>query len=423
MSRIIMIAFGTRGDVQPFIALGKGLQASGHQVQIVAGSNFRTWIEQHGLEAAVSSVDIQAMMAGGEGLKWVEHGNSPIRQLGIMKRLFNQIGDQMMQDVWQAAQNADVIITSFTSDVFGISIAEKLGIKQISAIFQPALVATRDGRAIAAGAPNPYGLSLANYLIGKLIVEPLPWRLVNQNINRFRQNVLHLPPQTVAENTAARLRLLTLHGYSPHVAPPAADWPPNYYVTGYWFLDEEDHWQAPPELEAFLDDGPRPVYIGFGSMTGRDPEALTRLVIEAVTLSKQRAILLSGWAGLGRLPLPDSIFCLEAAPHHLLFPQMAAVVHHGGSGTTGAGLRAGIPTIIIPHLGDQIFWGQRVAALGVGPKPIPRPKLTAKRLADAIRTTVKDNMMCYRAANLGEMIRAENGVENAVELINQYLDF
>ncbi len=422
MARITMIAFGTRGDVQPFIALGKGLQAVGYQVRIVAGSNFRTWIEQHGLEAAVSGVDIQAMMAGGEGLRWVEQGNSPIRQLQIMKRLFNEIGWEMMQDVWQAAQDSDALITSFTSDVYGVSIAEKLGIKQISAIFQPALVATRDGRAISAGAPNPNGLSLANYLIGKLIVEPLPWRLVNKNINRFRQDILGLPSQTVAENTAARLRLLALHGYSAHVAPPAADWPPTYHVTGYWFLDEQAHWQPPPDLQAFLDDGSPPVYIGFGSMTGRDPEALTRLVIEAVALSEQRAILLSGWAGLGRLPLPDSIFCLEAAPHHLLFPHMAAVVHHGGSGTTGAGLRAGVPTIIVPHLGDQIFWGQRVAALGVGPKPVPRPKLTAKRLADAIRSIVKDNMMCYRAANLGEMIRAENGVENAIELINRYLD-
>lgn len=422
MSRITMIAFGTRGDVQPFIALGKGLQASGHQVRIVAGSNFRSWIEQHGLEAAVSRVDIQAMMASREGLRWVEHGNSPVRQLRIMKRLFNETGWEMMQDVWQAAHDSDAIITSFTSDVYGVSIAEKLGIKQISAIMQPALVATRDGRAISAGAPNPNGLSLSNLLIGKLIIEPLPWRLVNRNINRFRREVLHLPLQTVAENTAARLRILTLHGYSPNVAPPAADWPPTYHVTGYWFLDEQDHWQPPPDLQAFLDGGPAPVYIGFGSMTGRDPEALTRLVIEAVNLSKQRAVLLSGWAGLGRLPLPDSIFCLEAAPHHLLFPHMAAVVHHGGSGTTGASLRAGVPTIIVPHLGDQVFWGQRVATLGVGPKPIPRPKLTAKRLADAIHATVKDNMMCYRATNLGEMIREENGVETAVRLINQYLD-
>jgi UDP:flavonoid glycosyltransferase YjiC (YdhE family) len=416
-----MIAFGTRGDVQPFIALGKGLQASGHQVRLVASVNFKSWIEAHGLEVAVSEVDVQAMMVTGDGLKWVEHGNSPLRQVRIMKRLFHTIGWQMMFDAWQAVQDADAIVTSFTSDVYGGSIAEKLGIRHISAIMQPALVATRDGRAISAGAPNPNGLSLANYLIGKWIIEPLPWRLVNNSINRFRQEVLGLPRQTADAYHAVRQRILTLHGYSPHVAPPAADWPPSFHTTGYWFLDEDTEWQLPAGLRTFLDAGPKPVYVGFGSMTGRDPHALTQLLLAAIEQSGQRAVLLSGWAGLGRLPLPDTVFCIEAAPHNLLFPHMAAVVHHGGCGTTGEGLRAGVPTVIVPHLGDQVFWGQRVAALGVGARPIPRPKLTAERLASAIRRVVSDNMMCYRAANLGELIRAERGVETAVGLVNQYL--
>jgi UDP:flavonoid glycosyltransferase YjiC (YdhE family) len=401
--------------------LGKGLKASGHQVRVLAGANFKSWIEGHGLEAAVSSVDIQTMMAGGDGMKWVEQGNSPLRQLRIMHRLFGESGGKMIGDAWQAAQDADVLITSFTSDAFGVSIAEKLGIKQISMLMQPVLIATRDGRSISASAPTPNGTSLANYWISRLIVEPLPWRLTGEITNRFRQQVLGLKPQTLAENTAARRRILTLHGYSPHVAPPASDWPATFHVTGYWFLDDAQDWQPAADLQAFLNTGSPPVYIGFGSMTGRDPEALTRLLVEAVQQSNQRAVLLSGWAGLGRLPLPDTVFCLDAAPHDRLFPHMAAAVHHGGSGTTGESLRAGIPTIIVPHLGDQVFWGKRVAILGVGPKPIPRPKLTAGRLAAAIRATVHDNMMCYRAANLGEMIREERGVETAVMLINQYL--
>jgi UDP:flavonoid glycosyltransferase YjiC (YdhE family) len=314
-----------------------------------------------------------------------------------------------------------VVITSFTSDPYGVSITEKLGIKQISALMQPALVATRDGRSISGGAPIPNGESVINYLVSKLIVEPLPWRLVGQSANRFRREVLSLPPQTPAENTAARRRLLTLHGYSPHVVPPPADWPSSFHVTGYWFLDEQTNWQPPADLLVFLKAGSPPVYVGFGSMTGRDPEGLTQLVVEAIEQSNQRAVLLSGWVGLGRRPLPDSIFCLESAPHNWLFPRMAAIVHHGGAGTTGEGLRAGVPAVIVPHLGDQLFWGRRVATLGVGPKPIPRPKLTAERLAAAIHTAVTDNKIRQHAANLGEKIRAERGVEMAVELINQYL--
>jgi UDP:flavonoid glycosyltransferase YjiC (YdhE family) len=422
VSRITMIGFGTRGDVQPFLALGKGLKASGHQVRIASSANSKPWIEQHGLEAAASDVDVQALMATGRGLDWAEHGNDPLRQLRVMKRLFAEIGMDMIHDAWKAAQDADVVITSFTSDPYGVSIAEKLGIKQISALMQPALVATRDGRSIAGGAPIPNGESVINYLVSKLIVEPLPWRLVGQSANRFRQEVLGMPSQTLAENSAARRRLLTLHGYSPHAVPRAADWPSSFHVIGYWFLDEQTGWQPPPDLLRFLEAGSPPVYVGFGSMTGRDPEGLTQLVVEAIQQSDQRAVLLSGWVGLGRQALPDSIFCLEAAPHNWLFPRMAAVVHHGGAGTTGEGLRAGVPTVIIPHLGDQLFWGHRVATLGVGPQPVPRPKLTAKRLAAAIHTAVNDQLMRQRVASLGEKIRAERGVETAVKLINQALD-
>jgi len=418
--RITFIAFGTRGDVQPAIALGQALQANGHHVRILASAHFKPWIESHGLEAAEASVDIQAVMESEGGQDWVEHGNDLIRQMRVMKALLDKWGRAMMLDAWSACRDAEAVVSSFTSDLYAVSIAEKRGAKHISMPLQPALIATRSGAA-AINAPAPNRESVLNYLFGKALVETMPWQLFGVQANRFREQVLGLPSQTRAQNLAARKRMLVVHAYSPRVAPPPRDWPDNYHTTGYWFLDESNHWSPPAELEQFISAGEPPVCIGFGSMTGRDPQRITRLVVEAVKRSGRRAVLLAGWAGLGAEELPPTIFRLDAAPHGWLYPRMAAVVHHGGAGTTAAGLRAGVPTVVVPHMADQPFWGQRVHALGVGPKPIPRPKLTAENLGQAIHAAATDPAMRQRAQALGEQIRAEDGVGRAVGLIEAYL--
>ena len=163
------------------------------------------------------------------------------------------------------------------------------------------------------------------------------------------------------------------------------------------------------------------VYVGFGSMTGNDPERLTTITLEALRLSGRRGVLLSGWAGLAEGDLPDSVLRLDAVPHDWLFPRMAVVVHHGGVGTTHVGLRAGVPNVVVPFFGDQPFWGDRVQALGAGPRPIPRDELTAERLAAAIETATSDGAMRARAAEVGQKIQAERGVEEAVAIVNRYL--
>ncbi len=418
--QITIIAFGTRGDVQPAIALGQALVASGHHVRLLASAHFRNWIESHGLEAASSTVDIQALMESEGGRDWVEHGNDLFKQLCIIRQLLNQHGRFMAQEAWAAGRDADAIISQFTSCAYVSSIAEKLKCRHICMMLQPALVATYDGTAML-NAPLPNRRSLINYWFGKLIIQPAGWTLYGDLTNHFRETTLGLPPQTRQQNIAALLATPFIHGYSPRVVPQPADWPAHYHTTGYWFLDEQPHWTPPAELMRFLDSGESPIGIGFGSMTGHDNAAITRLLIDAVNLSGQRAILLSGWAGLGEAELPDTIFRLEAAPHDWLFPRLAAVVHHGGAGTTAASLRAGVPTIIVPHMADQPFWGQRVEALGVGPRALPRPKLTAPNLAAAIRTATSDAQMKQRATELGAAIRAENGMQTALDFLERYL--
>jgi UDP:flavonoid glycosyltransferase YjiC (YdhE family) len=193
------------------------------------------------------------------------------------------------------------------------------------------------------------------------------------------------------------------------------------HVTGYFFLDSETDWQPSSELKAFLEAGNPPVYIGFGSMAGSNPEELARLVSQALASSGQRGLLLTGWGGLSADLVPDNVFVVDSVPHSWLFPRMAAVVHHGGAGTTAEGLRAGVPTVVIPFVFDQPFWGARIKALGFGPDPVPLKKLTADRLANAITIAVTDPAIRQRARSCGEAIRAEDGTGNAVKIIKQYL--
>lgn len=420
MSVITFIAFGTRGDVQPAIALGKALHQRGHTVRILAGANFAGWIAQHGLIPLPTAIDMQALMASEGGRDWVEKGYNPVLQLRIMGQLLDKHGMQIAQDAWAACQGSDLLISSFTSDVYAVGMAQKLGIAHVSAPLQPTLFSTKDGRVLLQ-APLPKRTSQINYWFGRLFLETAAWSLYGDIANRVRTQMLGLPAQTHQENRADRRKLTIIHGYSPHVVPHPADWPSNFHTTGYWFLDENEQWQPPGELLDFLGAGSPPVAIGFGSMTGRKPQKLNGIVLEAVQMSGQRAILLSGWAGLREMGLAKTVLPLPAAPHSWLFPQMAAVVHHGGAGSTAAGLRAGVPSLLVPHFADQPFWGSRVAALGVGPKAIPRPRLTAHKLADALDTAVSHQTMRQKAAELGEKIRAEDGLEQAVALIEREL--
>ena len=416
MSVITFIAYGTRGDVQPAVALGKALRHRGHTVRILAGTNFADWIRQHGLIPLPTQIDMQALMASEGGRDWVEKGHNPVLQLRIMGQLLAKHGMQIASDAWEACQGSDLIVSSFTSDVYAVGMAQKLGVPHVSAPLQPTLFTSKDGRSLL-NAPFPNRTSWINYWFGKFFIETAAWSLYGDIANRVRTEMLDMPAQTRAENREDRRKMTIIHGYSPSVVPHPADWPANFHTVGYWFLDENEQWQPPGELLDFLAAGAPPVAIGFGSMTGRNPQKLNELVLEAVQMSGQRAILLSGWAGLGGMNLPKTVLQLPSAPHGWLFPKMAAVVHHGGAGTTAAGLRAGVPSILVPHFADQPFWGQRVAALGVGPKAMMRHKLTAHKLAAALDTAVSNQPMRQKAAELGQKIRAEDGIARAVMLI------
>jgi sterol 3beta-glucosyltransferase len=235
-------------------------------------------------------------------------------------------------------------------------------------------------------------------------------------ISQFRKDVLGLPPAK-GENILHGKPITKLYSYSEIVVPRPTDWDESSVVTGYWFLDTPANWQPDPELVRFIQEGSTPVYIGFGSMFMSGGKQKTEIALQALRLAGQRGILATGWGGLTADSTSKEIFVLEAVPHDWLFPKVAAIVHHGGAGTTGAAIRAGKPQIICPFVGDQSFWGHRVAVLGVGTAPVPQAKLTAEKLAEAIQSAVSDNKIRQHAASFGETIRAENGIEYAVKYI------
>ena len=236
---------------------------------------------------------------------------------------------------------------------------------------------------------------------------------------KARKEVLGLPPAPFFGPFDSELlkRGPVFYGWSPQVIPKPSDWDDTIEVTGYWFLDEPDGWSPPAALDEFLQSGPPPVCIGFGSMSHRDPEVTMRLVLEALRMTGRRAIVLSGWGGMRGTDVPSNVFVADSMPHAWLFPRVAAVVHHGGAGTTAAGIRAGVPSIVIPFHGDQPFWARRVAELGVGPAPIPRRHLNSQILARALEVVMTDNEMRSRAGALGARVRAEDGVGRTVEAI------
>ncbi len=315
----------------------------------------------------------------------------------------------------ETAQGADLILSSFLTVPMAQAVSEQTGVRLIDATLQP-YSATRSGAA-SLNALIPRRDSILNRWVGQLS-EAMIWIVAREKTNEFRRR-LGLAEHSIASYTRATHALPTLYGFSPLVVPPPSDWRANVHATGYWFLDEPD-WQPPDDLVRWLRAGAPPVYIGFGSMPSRDPQQTSSLMTAALQQTGQRGIIASGWGG-NLSTQSDSIYVVDHAPHDWLFPRVAAVVHHGGAGTTAAGLRAGKPTLVIPHLADQPYWGRRVHELGVGAAPIKRQKLTVEALASGIRQITTDAQMQQTAADLGAKIRAEDGVGTAVKLIEQLM--
>ncbi len=416
---IAVVTIGSQGDVWPYISLGLGLKQAGHRVRLIAPDDFGATITERGLEFIPLGVNMHKM---------VQLANSQAGESnGGFFRVFHQVThdyqllfEQILDNTWQACQGVQAIIFSaFATHAYYM--AQQLSVLGCWTMLYPIFLATRTQPNFAFPFQLPLG-SAFNRLTYTAI-EQLWQQLTARLLNQWRYKRLGLPPVSLTEWPYRQLNgqpVPVLCGFSTSVFPKPADWDAHVHVTGYWFLDHSPNWQPPTDLLDFINSGPPPICIGYGSKSIGKPAATAELMREALARTQQRAILLKGW-GWDSLQSWKGIYLAESIPHDWLFPRVALIVHRGGAGTTAAGLRAGVPSIITPFSFDQSFWGRQVKRLGVGPAPIPLKRLTSEKLADAISTATSDTYMQQRAAALGERIRSEDGVTRAVEVIEHYL--
>lgn len=409
--KILILTLGSRGDVQPYVALGRGLQQAGHDVHLATAAPFAEFVRGNGLEFVPLTGKFLELMETRSGKAAFSGKANALKLFREAKPIMRQLLDES----WQAAGDADAVIYH-PKAMAGYSIAEKLGIPGILAVPLPLYSPTRAFPSPILPVGNLGGtLNRASHRLAVWLATAS----MKGTLNGWRRDVLGLEPVRNELELQGR-PVLRLYPYSPAVIPTPADWDANSIATGYWFLEQGDEWTPDPALLRFLADGPAPVYVGFGSMPAEDAAAKSAIVLGALAETGLRGVLATGWGGLSAAAVGDNVFVLDAAPHDWLFPRMAAVVHHGGAGTTGAGLRAGVPSVICPFFGDQPFWGRRVAALGAGPAPIAQKKLTVEKLAAALHNATGNPEMRARAAALGATIQAEDGIGRAIEAIETY---
>lgn len=420
---IFIATYGSRGDVQPYVALGKGLQDAGHGVTLATSERFRDFVEEHGLHYGYMNDALLAILDTDQGRDLVENSTNLFqvirRTFGMMKQV-KPMQQALLQESWEATRQSKPDLIIFHPKAYGgPHFAEKLGIPVIMALLIPMMVPTAEHPNM--GFPdlrlgawyNRMTYHFVNKLTGVSANKYVKaWRAANGLPRQKRFDILH---------TTDGRAIPVLHGFSKHIVAQPSDWPKTAATTGYWFLNQANDYSPPPDLEAFIEAGPPPVYIGFGSMAGRNPERMANVIIEALQKAGERGILATGWGGLNTAALPGTIMQIYEAPHAWLFPRMAAVVHHGGAGTIAASVRAGIPSVVVPFFGDQPFWGQRIHSLGAGYSPIPQKKLTAERLATAIKVVISNPIIRQRAEDLGAKVRHEDGIGNATAIIERIM--
>ena len=407
---IVLITLGTQGDIRPLLGFAVGLHQRGHHVRILTSVNFKHQIEREGISFYPLTGNYQELIQSNPDL--CEKGLDLFAMIGLTRKQMLTWSEDWVEQGLVACQGASLLLGTSNASLLAAALGERLSLPIAYAQLQPLT-------------PSRYlpNLIMPTRAIPGFIKQGInhslrlaAWHVMQPAINQIVRPQLGLPPYPwygpyFHPKTAVRV----LYGFSSQLLRRPLDWPDNVHICGYWRLDQSS-WVPPPDLLDFLSAGPPPIYIGFGSMPSTDARAFTHCIIAAVEQCGLRAVIASGWGGL--LSNVDDIdrsrfFILLDAPHSWLFPRMAAAVHHGGAGTTGAALTAGIPSVVIPFYGDQPFWAHCLAQQRLAPPALTRRLLTPEILAQALREVCRPQMR-KRAAMIGERIRQEDGIGSAI---------
>ncbi|KAJ6821554.1 sterol 3-beta-glucosyltransferase UGT80A2 [Iris pallida] len=417
--QIVILIVGTRGDVQPFIAIGKRLQDYGHRVRLATHANFKEFVLTAGLEFYPLGGDPKILaeyMVKNKGFLPSAPSEIPVQRKQIKEIIFSLLPACKDPDMDSGIPfKADAIIAN--PPAYGHThVAEALKVP-IHIFFTMPWTPTSEFPHPLSRVKQPAG-----YRLSYQIVDSMIWLGIRDIINEYRKKKLKLRPVTYLSGSQGSASDVP-HGYiwSPHLVPKPKDWGPKIDVVGFCFLDLASNYLPPEELVKWIEAGERPIYVGFGSLPVQEPQKMTQIIVEALDITRQRGIINKGWGGLGNLAEPkESIYLLDNVPHDWLFLQCKAVVHHGGAGTTAAGLKAACPTTVVPFFGDQPFWGERVHARGVGPPPIPVDQFTLPKLVDAIKYML-DPKVKEQAVELAKAMESEDGVNGAVTAFFKHL--
>lgn len=434
---IVIQIVGTRGDVQPFIALGHSLQKYGHRVRLATHPVFKKFVEGEGLEFFSISGDPERMMAfmvknpslkpSKEAIKEGEISNRRREIEGILEGCWRSCiegGDGMSQGPKEgdAPFVADAIIANPPSFAH-VHLAERLAIPLHMMFTMPWQPTEKFPHPLAKINPKEKDQAKANRL-SYFMMEMMTWQGLRDIVNNFREKSLELDSMGPiwASTIYQRLKIPFTYCWSPALIPKPSDWGSHISIAGFYFMDQRPTaYSPPPDLAEFLGSGSTPIYIGFGSIVIDDPKALTKIIFEAVQKTGVRAIVSRGSAGLGDgFDVPKDIFILGDCPHSWLFKQVSAVMHHGGAGTTAAGIATGNPTIIVPFFGDQHFWGEMIAKAGAGADPIDYKDINVEKLVEAIKFVLLPSTR-EAAADFKARIDAEDGASAGTDFFHQEL--
>jgi len=412
---IAIFTIGTQGDIRPCVALGAGLRRAGHSVRIVTSDNFESMVRAAGLDFFPLTANFQSLLDSNREM--TEQGLNVAAMARISRRFYSEWATHWARQGMAAAEGAGLLIGVANSTLLAKAVAEARGIPFVGAQLQPLTPSRVMPPLVLSGAGKlPQALNMPLYNVLRLLV----WYVMKPAINDLVRPQLGLPRYPWYGPYFQSRQQRVLYGFSEAVVPRPIDWPDSAQITGYWFLDEP-HWQPSQALRDFLEAGPKPIYVGFGSMVSAQAEQFTACVLDAIDRSGQRAVLATGWGGLSAKEgaQDERIFITQGAPHDWLFPRMAAAVHHGGAGTTAAAVRAGIPSVIVPFYGDQPFWARCLQREGVAPPALDRKSLSAEALASAIGSALQEPAR-RSAAALGERVRAEDGVDAALRCLQAW---
>lgn len=411
---ITILTYGSRGDVQPFLALAVGLQKAGYQVKLAAPHRFADFVGQYNVPFAPLAGDPEEISKA-----FNQAGNNALKVASAIRDYVNSIAVDVTRGAFAACDDAELIIHSFLFTTGAYSLARQRGIPDISIQTFPIFAPTR---AYPPAALSSLPTGWMSYF-GHWLNTQVFWYGGNSGYRQKRRqhpDVFSFDLFWPFDEKPPRRATPLLFAVSPTVLPPAREWTNRVNVTGYFFLDSPADYQLPAALTRFLEADTPPVCVTFGSMIHRNADRIAESILDSIRVTGQRAIVLTGWDGWKGNAATDDVLFLESAPHDWLLPRCKAVVHHGGAGTTAAGLRAGIPNIVIPFAGDQMFWGRRVHAIGAGPRPINVKELSAARLTSAL-AEVEDNVLRDRARHIGRVIRSEDGVAEAIRVVKSRL--